>query len=202
VSYLDNPGVTEETGETRRIYDKEIAGHGYLPNFTRAFGLRPEVYLVWARLNATIRSGMDSRRYEVATLAAARRLRSSYCSLAHGQMLQRFHDEPTMRAMATDHHQAGLDPVDVAVMDFADKATRDAAGITAHDIDTLRRHGLSEEDIFQVVLAVAARCFFATVLDAVGAEPDPVYRDRIEPELRELLTVGRPIADVPAAATA
>jgi hypothetical protein len=30
---------------------------------------------------------MDLRRYELATLAAARRLRSSYCCLAHGRVL-------------------------------------------------------------------------------------------------------------------
>jgi hypothetical protein len=30
---------------------------------------------------------MDLRRYELATVAAARRLRSSYCTLAHGPVL-------------------------------------------------------------------------------------------------------------------
>ena len=44
---------------------------------------------------------------------------------------------------------------------------------TAADLDRLRAAGLSEVDIFQVVLAVAARRFLAGVLDAVGAEPDP-----------------------------
>lgn len=30
---------------------------------------------------------MDPRRYELATIAAARRLHSSYCTLAHGSVL-------------------------------------------------------------------------------------------------------------------
>jgi hypothetical protein len=35
----------------------------------------------------SISANMDHRRYELATLAAARRLRSSYCMLAHGSVV-------------------------------------------------------------------------------------------------------------------
>ena len=44
------------------------------------------------------------------------------------------------------------------------------------------------------MLAAAARCFFSTVLDAVGAQPDAAYRE-LDAPLREALTVGRPIAE-------
>ena len=39
------------------------------------------------QLNGAIKASMDLRRYELATLAAARRLRSSHCMLAHGPVL-------------------------------------------------------------------------------------------------------------------
>ena len=45
-----------------------------------------------------------------------------------------------------------------------------------------------------VVLAAAARCFFSKTLDALDVRPDASYRE-LEPELREALTVGRPIAE-------
>ena len=51
-------------------------------NYERAFEARPDVYTAWGELLAAIKTNMDLRRYELATLAAARRLRSSYCSLA------------------------------------------------------------------------------------------------------------------------
>ena len=56
-------------------------------NYERAFEQRPAVYAAWRQLNGAIKAGMDPRRYELATLAAARRLRSSYCCLAHGAVL-------------------------------------------------------------------------------------------------------------------
>jgi len=44
------------------------------------------------------------------------------------------------------------------------------------------------------VLAAAARCFFSKTLDALGVQPDASFRE-LPDEVREPLTVGRPIAD-------
>ena len=99
-----------------------------------------------------------------------------------------------MREIALDHRAAGLDAVDVAVMDLAERVVDDAGSIGESDKQTLRDLGLSETEIMDVVLAAAARCFFAKTLDALGVRADARYRD-LEPELQEALVVGRPIAD-------
>lgn len=195
MSYLRTPVAADAGDQTGRLYDADRAAQGYVANYTKVFALRPAVYAAWQQLNAAIKEGMDLRRYELATLAAARHLRSSYCGLAHGKVLRdRFYDADTVGAIATDHHNAGLDSADIALISFAERVAADATAITAADIDELRQHGLSETEIFQVVLAAAARCFFSTVLDAVGTEPDSQYRTAIEPELQLALTFGRPIA--------
>lgn len=164
-------------------------------NYERAFAERgrQEVYAAWVELNTAIKAGMDLRRYELATLAAARRLRSSYCCLAHGTVLLERFGEP-VREIALDHRTAGLDQVDVAVMDLAERVADDASSIGESDLQPLRDLGLSETEIMDVVLAASARCFFSKTLDALGVRPDASYRE-LEPELREALVVGRPIAD-------
>jgi len=162
-------------------------------NMERAFAERPEVYAAWAQLNGAIKAGMDLRRYELATLAAARRLRSSYCCLAHGTVLLERFDEPLLE-IALDHRAAGLDEVDVAVMDLAERVVDDATSIDDSDLQRLRDLGLSDTEIMDVVLAAAARCFFSKTLDSLGVLPDASYR-RLAPELRDALVVGRPIAD-------
>jgi alkylhydroperoxidase family enzyme len=163
-------------------------------NHERAFADRPEVYAAWFQLNGAIKAGMDLRRYELVTLAAARRLRSSYCCLAHGTVLVERFGEPVLE-IARDHHAAGLDEVDVAVMDLAERVVDDATSIGDADLqERLRDLGLSETEIMDVVLAAAARCFFSKTLDALDIRPDASYRD-LEPQLRETLVVGRPIAD-------
>ena len=81
-------------------------------------------------------------------------------------------------------------------MDLAEKVADDATSVTQADIDRLREPGWTDPEILDdIVLAAAARCFFSKVLDGVGALPDREYESKLEPELREALTVGRPIAD-------
>jgi uncharacterized peroxidase-related enzyme len=162
-------------------------------NYERALAERPEVLAAWGQLLGTIKAEMDLRRYELATLAAARRLRSSYCSLAHGKVLREEFGEPVLE-IARDRRAAGLDEVDVAVMDLAELVVGDAASIGEADLQRLRDLGLSETEIIDVVLAAAARCFFSKTLDALGVLPDASFRE-LAPELREVLVVGRPIAD-------
>jgi alkylhydroperoxidase family enzyme len=161
-------------------------------NFEEAFAERPEVFQAWKALNGAVKAGMDLRRYELATLAAAHRLRSSYCSLAHGVVLREQFDEPVLE-IARDRRTAGLDPIDVAVMDLAERVVDDATSIGEAELEPLRALGLSETEIMDVVLAAAARCFFSKTLDAIGVLPDASYRE-LEPELLEVLVVGRPIA--------
>jgi alkylhydroperoxidase family enzyme len=161
-------------------------------NSERAFAERPEVLAAWQQLSSAIKTAMGLRRYELVTLAAARRLRSSYCCLAHGEVLLGL-GEP-VREIALDHRAAGLDEVDVAIMDLADRVVDDATSISDADLQRLRDLGLSEAEIKDVVLAAAARCFWSKALDALDVRADASYRE-LEPELLDALVVGRPIDD-------
>jgi len=195
MAFIETVSEDHATGALANLYREDEERFGYLPNFTKAFSSRPDAYEAWRQLNGTIRGTMDLRRYELATLAAARELRSSYCALAHGSvLLGKFMDADSLQAIVSDHHNAGLDEPDVAVMDLAEKVAADATSVKQEDIDRLRALGLSDADVVDVVLAAAARCFCSKVLDALGARPDARYADQLEPGIREALTVGHAIA--------
>jgi uncharacterized peroxidase-related enzyme len=193
MAFISTVPVSEAAGEVRAIYEKNQARIGYVPNYAKAFSLRPPVWAAWETLLTSIRANLDPRRYELVTVAAARAIACSYCALAHGQILRdRFYPAPELAAIVDD--PAGrLAPADAALVAFAEQVARDASRVTAADVQRLRDHGLSDAEIFDVVAAVAARCFFSKVLDGVGTEPDPAYA-QLEDELRWRLTVGRPIA--------
>lgn len=184
----------EATGAVAEMYEADRAAGGELTNYAKAFSLRPEVFAAWRELSGAIKANMDVRRYELATIAAARRLRSSYCMLAHGSVLMANFMEPdALRAVVEDFSAADLKPVDVAVMKLADKVAHDATAVDQSDVDELRELGLTDAEIVDVVLAASARCFFSKALDGLGVEPDAKY-STLEPTLRDALTVGRPIA--------
>ena len=168
---------------------------GYIHNYTRAFSLHPELMDAWRALNTAIRRQMPLRRYELATLAAARAIRSSYCMLAHGSVLvEKFLDSRTVAALAADFRNAGLEPVEVEVMAYAEKVALRANEITERDVQRLRDHGLTDAEIFDVAATAAARCFFSKTLDAVGVTADEKFEE-LGPELVRALAVGRPIRE-------
>ncbi len=187
--FIDTPDAS--AGEqTAAMYARAEAGYGYLPNMVKAFGLRPEVMANWDALLAGIKANMDLRRYELVTMAAARELKSSYCMLAHGSVLLRdIFTADEVRHVAENPDEAPIDEAERAIMRFAAKVVRDATAIEKPDIDALKRHGLSDAEIFDIV---TVRCFFSKTLDALGVQPDGIY-DKLEPGLKASLVVGRAI---------
>ena len=177
----------EAEGDVAKMYAEGRTTFGYVPNLARVFSLRPAVFRAWLELNAAIKAH-DLRRYELATLAAARRLRSSYCALQHGRILA----QEFLSFEAVPRLPEGLDEADRAVMELAEKVVDDATSVTQEDVNRLRTLGLSDAEIVDVVLAASVRCFFSKTLDALGAAPDAAYAE-LPPEFREALTVGRPI---------
>jgi uncharacterized peroxidase-related enzyme len=191
-----NPALDDEVNEW---YEDQSARWGYLPNYAPAFASRPDVARTWAALNTTIRNGMDARRYEIATIAAARALRNTYCTAAHSKFLRdSCNDESTMLSIAEDPDGTSLADADRAVMAFARKVALDAASVTPADIEELHAAGLSDNDIADVVFAAAARSFFTRVLDGFGIQADHQLGAQFEPAVVERFVVGRPIASPPA----
>ena len=99
-----------------------------------------------------------------------------------------------MEAIVKDFRNAGLDPQEVAVMEFAEKVTLHAHTIQKEDIDKLRENGLTDEEILDIALAISARNFWSKTMDAMGTEGDLKYLD-LEPNVRKAMQKGRPFAE-------
>ncbi len=185
MSYIHTIAPEDAAGTLADLYQADSESLGYIPNYTRAFSLRPEANAAWRHLIKAIRTPIALRRYELATIAAARAMHCQYCTLAHGSILKsNFFSGEEVSTLIKDYHHAGLPPDEVAVMEFAEKVTLNASRITPEDVDTLRSHGLSDGEILDVILTAAARAFFSKLLDATGALPDEVY-DEFAKELEQ-----------------
>jgi alkylhydroperoxidase family enzyme len=86
--FIDAVPEQDATGAVAEYYEQQRAAWGFLPNYAAAFSTRPDVAEAWNTLNTTVREGMDRRRFEIATIAAARALRSTYCTVAHAKFLR------------------------------------------------------------------------------------------------------------------
>jgi uncharacterized peroxidase-related enzyme len=193
MSFVRTVPENDAVGDIAALYER-LGQSGALPNWARVFSLNPSILGGWSAILDAVKARQDLRRYEIATLGAARALRSSYCMLAHGTVLLNDGMPPeVLRQIGHDGDCADLDPAERAILAYSAKIATDAASVTQADIDGLRRHGLTDEEIFDLAATAAARCFFSKLLDALGVEPDASFA-KMEAPLREALTVGRSIA--------
>jgi len=78
MAFIRTIPADEATGALKELYRQDVRKHGFVPNYSQAWSLRPEVLAAWRQLLTAIRAKMDPRRYELATLVAAARLRCTY----------------------------------------------------------------------------------------------------------------------------
>jgi uncharacterized peroxidase-related enzyme len=185
--FIQTRSEAEAEGKLRVIYEGDRQSMGYVPNHAKVFSLRPDVLEAWRAFQGSIRKNLRLRRYELVTLAAAMELKCRYCLLAHGAILLKNGVSPDqLRKILTNFRDAGLEPGEVAMMEFAQKIIRNASGITRADVDALRAMGLEDVEILDITLTATMRSFASKTFDALGAGPDAVYSE-LEHDLSDLL---------------
>jgi uncharacterized peroxidase-related enzyme len=174
------------------MYSRQQGKYGYVPNYAKTFSHRPELMKLWADLLYGIRRNMDLRHFELATVAAAMAVGSTYCSLAHGQALLKFFSQEEALAIVSGDGDSCLSAAERKLMNFASRIAREASSVRQQDVDELRAAGFSDTQVFDIAAAATARTFFAQLCEGLGTLGDHGYPD-LEPALRDALVVGRPI---------
>jgi uncharacterized peroxidase-related enzyme len=80
------------------------------------------------------------------------------------------------QAVQDDYRSADLAPREVALLDFSVKLTKSPAGVRKDDLDTLRRHGFTDEQLVDAVHCIGYFNFINRVLDGLGVDPEPSMR--------------------------
>jgi uncharacterized peroxidase-related enzyme len=167
------------TGAVRTMYDEDLAHLGYIASDTELFSLQPEVYEAWTGLARAVRMTMRLRRYELLTIVAARALGCRACVSAHAALCIRrgIASRQQLEAIVRDFHDAGLEPVEVALMDLVERVAIDAHRVSRDEVEALKVLGLSDHEILAAVLVAAARSFYSKSLEALGVPPSPALVD-------------------------
>ncbi|MET0863255.1 MAG: hypothetical protein ABWZ98_02865 [Nakamurella sp.] len=184
--------------KARAFYDEDRESQGYVDNLTRLWCWRPELMEQFFSLRRTLAGGSGLSAVDLAVLnvAAAAACHSAYCALAKGIQLARLTDVQQATQVVSGVND-GLDPRSAALSRWAHRVVAHPAETTAADVDQLRAVGLNDQQIFSATLEIALRQAFATVNDALGAEPDQQLADRAPAALRAAVNYGRPPASAP-----
>ena len=178
---------------------------GLLPRVFRAQMSRPDLVDSQAKLIETLlfeKGSLTRIQKEFILLAVSGANQNIYFPTVHSQTLRFLGVKPEQSARVTaDHHWANLSELDVSLLDFARKLTQEGHKFSVSDVEQLRGHGFSDEQILETVLMVGLTNLLNTVQAGLGTEPD--FKPRVTfstkevnpPEDSERPMLERPLAD-------
>jgi RNA polymerase sigma-70 factor, ECF subfamily len=156
-----------------RFFQKNL---GFIPNIFRAQTLRPDVLEAEAEAVGKILLTEDVltrvQKESILLVVSAANL-NSYCVAVHCDMLRGL-GIPSEESdqIAVDHHQSNLTEADRALLDFTLKLGVRPLEFCREDVDRLRGHGFTEEQVLESEVMTALTNFLNTLQMGLGVEPD------------------------------
>ena len=127
---------------------------GFVPNVFLVLAHRPDEFRAFFAYHDALMekdSGLSKADMEMIVTATSGANNCQYCVVAHGAVLRiRAKNSLIADQVATNYLKADITPRETAMLDFAMKVSLDAAAIGDADFETLRGHGFSDEDIWDI----------------------------------------------------
>ena len=96
---------------------------------------------------------------------------------AHGEFLRaELGDRELAEAVKKDYREAPVDEATRALLDFANKVNLDGHSCQAKDLEQLRSHGFSDEDIVDATAIIGIMNYLNRIADALGIVLNEEYR--------------------------
>jgi uncharacterized peroxidase-related enzyme len=191
--FLQTIAEEEATGRVAEIYETQKSQLGFVMEAAKCFTARADLLPIYTDFSEKIRSGfsLGLREWRLITLIAAKHIPSTYCSYVYGkQLIGDLGSKEAVIAVQRDFRTAGLSDRDVEMLAYAETITKDASRISQLDVDRLRSVGFTDQEICDIALCAAFRCFVSRFFDAVGAGPEAAFIDADE-EFRTTMGVGQ-----------
>jgi uncharacterized peroxidase-related enzyme len=132
---------------------------GFIPNVFLALAHRPDEFRAFFAYHDALmekESGLTKGEREMIVVATSSANQCIYCVVAHGAILRIREKNPLIAdQIAANYRKADITPRQKAMLDFAIKVSQRAYEVGDADYELLRRHGFSDEDIWDIG-AVAA----------------------------------------------
>ena len=127
---------------------------GFIPNVFVTLAHRPDEFRAFFAYHDALmlkESGLSKAEKEMIVVATSGLNQCPYCVIAHGAILRIYAKNPQIADQVAIHHRkADLAPRQKAMLDFACKLSRTPEAMTDADHETLRSHGFSAQDIWDI----------------------------------------------------
>ncbi|MBB5422321.1 putative peroxidase-related enzyme [Paraburkholderia sp. JPY158] len=132
---------------------------GFVPNVFLTLAHRPDEFRAFFAYHDALmlkEGGLTKGEREMIVVATSAVNDCLYCVVAHGALLRIYEKAPLLAdQVAVNHRKADLTERQKAMLDFALKVCRASGTVDEEDFQTLRGHGFTDEDIWDIAAITA-----------------------------------------------
>jgi uncharacterized peroxidase-related enzyme len=154
ISRFPVPSLETLPGDMRERIEQVAAKSGFVPNVFLALAHRPDEWRAFFAYHDALMEkdgGLSRADRELIVVATSAANNCLYCVVAHGALARiRAKDALIADQVAIDWRKADLGKREKAMLNFAVKLAVSPAEVADSDFDELRRHGFSDEDIWDI----------------------------------------------------
>ena len=176
---LDLPMVDPLPPATQKYFDICTDKLGMIPNVLQAYAFDIDKLNTFTALYNDLMLGdsnLTKLEREMIAVVVSSINKCYYCLTAHGAAVRALSGDPKLgEALVMNYKVAPIDARQRAMLDFAVKLTKDSGGIVEADRQTLRDHGLSDRDIFDVIAVTAFFNMTNRVASGTDMRPNDEY---------------------------
>ncbi len=127
---------------------------GFVPNVFLTLAHRPDEFRAFFAYHDALmekEEGLSKGEREMIVVATSGLNHCIYCVVAHGAILRIREKNPYLAdQIATNYREADITDRHKAMLDFAAKVSLESHEVNDADFDKLRKHGFSDEDIWDI----------------------------------------------------
>lgn len=176
---LDLPMVDPLPEATQKYFDICQEKLGMIPNVLQAYAFDIDKLNAFTAMYNDMMlgdSGLTKLEREMIAVAVSSINKCFYCLTAHGAAVRQLSGDPVLgELMVMNYKAADLEPRQRAMLDFAEKITKESSSIGEGDRQALRDVGFSDRDIFDISSVAAFYNMTNRVASAIDMQPNPEY---------------------------
>jgi len=179
ISRMPVPDLVDLPEDIRERIGAVQEKSGFVPNVFLALARRPDEFRAFFAYHDALmekKGGLTKAEREMIVVATSGANNCLYCVVAHGAILRIRAKNPRLgEQIATNYAKAEISERQRAMLDFALKVATRSAEIDDADYATLREHGFSDEDAWDIAAIAALFAMSNRLANAFGIRPNDEF---------------------------
>lgn len=179
ISRFPVPALAELPADIRARIEEVQQKAGFVPNVFITLAHRPDEFRAFFAYHDALllkEGGLSKAEREMIIVATSAANQCHYCVIAHGAILRVYAKNPLIAdQVAVNYRKADLEPHQKAMLDFALKVALDSHLIQDADLVTLRAHGFSDEDIWDIGAIAALFALSNRMANLISMRPNDEF---------------------------